>query len=95
MTGVTLVPLSASPQPVGTPILWKAIGSGGTAPYMFRFWVQPWNGAWQVVQDWSPVDSLAWVPTASGGYNVAVEARSAGATSAQVSASENFLVTGP
>lgn len=95
MTEVTLVGVPTSPQPVGTPILWKAIGSGGTAPYMFRFWLQPWGGAWQVVQDWSPADSFAWLPTMSGGYNAAVEARSAGATAAQVQASANFFVTGP
>lgn len=67
-------------------------GGGGTAPYTFRFWEQRWDGGWNVVRDWSAVDTFEWRPSIAGGYNVAVEARSAGATAAEVQARQNFVI---
>lgn len=95
LTGVSLTPAAASPQPTGVPIMWTAAATGGTAPLAFRFWVQPWNGSWAIVRDWAPANTFTWQPTVSGGYNVAVEARSAGSTTAQVQATANFVVSGP
>lgn len=95
MTAVTLAASAFWPQPLGTTVTWTATGQGGTAPYSFRFWVQPWNGAWQVVRDWSTSASFVWRPTAAGGYNVAVEARSAGATAKEVQKAEVFVIAAP
>lgn len=95
MTRVTLGASTVAPQPLGTSVTWTATGSGGSAPYSFRFWVQPWNGDWQVVRDWGTGASFVWQPTTAGGYNVAVEARSAGATSAQVQDAAAYVIVAP
>lgn len=95
MTDVALAANAFWPQPLGTTVTWTATGQGGTAPYSFRFWVQPWDGAWQVVRDWSTSASFVWRPTAAGGYNVAVEARSAGATAKEVQKAEVFVIAAP
>ena len=63
MTDVTLTTDLQSPQPLGTSMTLMAAGAGGTAPYAYRFWVQPWDGAWQMVRDWGPDATYAWTPT--------------------------------
>ena len=93
MTGVTLMTNLASPQPTGTMITLTATGSGGATPYAFRFWVQPWGGAWQIVRDWGPSAVHAWMPTMAGGFNVAAEARGNGATVSEVQATVGFTIT--
>lgn len=93
MTSVTMTPDLPSAQRVGTTIKWTATGQGGSLPYAYRFWVQPWGGAWSIVTEWSPATRYAWTPTAPGGYNVAVEARGVGATIADVQSSVGFFIT--
>lgn len=95
MTGVSLETSVPSPQAVGTGVILTASGSGGTQPYAFRFWIQPWaSGVWQIVQDWSSVSRYAWIPTVAGGYNVTVEARGAGASDPEVQTTITFNLTG-
>lgn len=93
MTALTLTTTLASPQPLGAAITLRAAGTGGTAPYAYRFWVQPWGGAWQIVRDWSSSSSYSWLPTTEGGHNVTVEARSSGAASAEVQAGIQYILT--
>lgn len=94
MTGVTLVTDVPSPQPAGSPVRLQAEGIGGTPPYEYRFWAQPWSGGeWQILQEWSAVSTHTWVPTATGGYNVAVEARRRSVFSAEVQAGLGFIVS--
>lgn len=73
--GVSLSTSLATPQPPGTTIVVSASGHGGSAPYTYRFWVQPWGGGWQLVRDWSSASSYSWTPGSAGGYNLSVEAR--------------------
>ena len=64
----------ASPQPVGTSVTLTAMASD-TAPgdIRYRFSVKPPGGSWGVVRDYSPVNTLDWVPfTTDGLYNVQV-----------------------
>lgn len=95
MTGVTLSTNLASPQPGGATVVLTAAGSGGTGPYVYRFWVQPWNGDWQLVRDWNAAATHAWTPTIAGGYNVWVQARRSAApgTDSEVQAGINFVVS--
>lgn len=95
MTGVALMTDVASPQKIGTTITLTAAGTGGTMPYSYRFWVQPWGGDWQLARDWSTAPTHTWTPTAAGGYSVWVHARSQGATMVEVQRGINFEVTAP
>lgn len=94
MTGVTLTTNLPS-APVGTPVVLTATGSGGTPPYVYRFWVQPWGGDWQVVRDWAAGATHTWTPTAPGGYNVWVQARRSTSPDPahEVQTGVNFVVT--
>ncbi len=77
VTAVTFSPDKPSPQPVGTPILWTALATGGTAP-QYRFWVQPVGGPFSILCDYSPSATCPWTPTVAGDYFVIVWARSTG-----------------
>jgi cell wall-associated protease len=92
MSSVTLTTDRASSQPTGTMITLTATGSGGATPYAYRFWVQPWGGAWQIVRDWGPAATYVWTAAALGGHNLAVEARSAGATAVEVQSAIGFVI---
>ncbi len=59
---------------------------------MYRFWVQPWGGQWQIVQDWSPSATHTWRPAAPGGYNLTVYGRT-GSGDGDVSTSRTFVAT--
>lgn len=94
MTGVSLTTSAVSPQPAGATISLTANGTGGTGPYLYRFWVQPWNGDWQVVGEWGLNAIHAWTPTTVGGYNLAVEARRLGAAASEVQNAIGFVIAG-
>ena len=93
MTGVSLMTNLTNPQPTGTMITLSATGSGGATPYAYRFWVQPWSGGWQIVRDWGPEANYVWTAAVVGGHNLAVEARSAGATAVEVQSAIGFVIT--
>lgn len=78
-TGVTLTPAPSSPQPAGTPVVWTATATGGTAP-QFRYWVLPQGGAWTVGQGYSGSPTFPWTPSSTGTYMVCVWARSGSST---------------
>lgn len=93
MTGVSLTPEFVGTPVPGSLIRLHARGQGSTPPYGYRFWIQPWGGAWRVVREWSELPFCDWVPTLGGGYNVTVEARSGGAPEAEVHTTINFVVS--
>jgi hypothetical protein len=65
------------PQPVGTAITFTVTGSGGVAPYQYKWWV--WNGsAWSLGRDWGTGNTFTWTPTAAGSYFIHVWVRSNG-----------------
>lgn len=92
MTGVTLSFTPASPRPPGSTVVLAAQGAGGSGPAMYRFWVQPWGGQWQIVQDWSASAVYSWRPSVAGGYNLSVSGRT-GTTGEGVGDSRTFEVT--
>jgi hypothetical protein len=78
MTSLTANP--ASPKPVGTPVTFTAVATGGTAPYQYKWWLFD-GSSWTVVQNWTTSNTFAWTPTAPGtGYRVGVWIRNAGST---------------
>jgi hypothetical protein len=85
---VALAPNPASPQVVGTTVLWTASATGCSAP-TFRFSVFGTTG-WTVVQDWSTSPTFSWNTTAlaAGSFLVKVEARAAGATTVEATSPE-------
>ena len=93
MTGVALSFTPSTPRPVGTAVVLTAAGSGGSGTPTYRFWVQPWGGAWQIVQDWSTSATVTWRPSAAGGYNLTVYGRTGSTGNGDVSASRTFEAT--
>jgi len=92
MTSVTLSYSPATPQPTGTAVVLTAAGQGGSGVPMYSFLVQPWGGAWQVLQDWSTSNSVTWRPAAAGGYSLTVYGRN-GTAGSGVSTSRTFEAT--
>jgi len=79
-TGVTISASLTSPQALGTPVDFTAVGQG-SSNYQYRFWRQL-NGAWQIARDWSATAVWTLPGTVAGSYNVTAEVRSAGGTAA-------------
>ena len=76
-TFVTLRQSVASPQKVGTPVIWFAVvqnaPTGHTYGYQFTV---TFNGQAQIVRDFSPNSGFTWVPnTVEGDYQVSVIVR--------------------
>jgi subtilase family serine protease len=87
----------ASPQPLGTVVVFTATATGGVAPLQFKWWV--FNGAvWSVGKDWSTSNTFNWTPAVGGNYTIGVWARSSGngADAAENNAlrTMNFTITG-
>ena len=77
LTVTSILPDRASPITAGTPVVWTARATGGTGPYTYKLWV--FDGmSFTVEQDWSPSNTLAWIPPAAGSYSVQVWVRNAG-----------------
>jgi hypothetical protein len=75
---VLLTSDKSSPQPAGTPILFTATPSGGTAPYQYKWWVRS-GGVWTVLRDWAASNVYTWTPTSADATSmIAVWAHSAG-----------------
>jgi hypothetical protein len=96
MTGATITSNIAAPRVPGTAVTFTAAGSGGVAPYTFKFLITADNWTtWSVARDWSTVTTLAWTPTTTGNYQVGVWARSAGnpANVGEVAAAVSYPIT--
>jgi probable HAF family extracellular repeat protein len=80
ITAVTVSADHVAPQAPGTSITFTAAGTGGAAPYQYKWWL--FNGTtWTMLQDWSTSSTFVWTPAAaSSQYSVQVWARSAGAS---------------
>lgn len=93
-TGATISANLVAPQPPGTTVTFTAVGSGGTAPYQYKWWI--YNGdAWVPVGTWTTSSTFAWTPAATNlGGRVTVWIRSAGSTAdeAQAAAAMDFVI---
>src|SRR5262245_27138758 len=69
---LALAPSEAAPQRVGERSTWTATATDcGTTP-VYQFSVGAHDGAFQVVRDFSPINTLAWTPMQEGPYDVRV-----------------------
>jgi hypothetical protein len=95
--GVAMGPSMASPQAIGTALVWTAAAYGGVGPYDYQWYIQNGTGPMQLVRGWSHASTFDWTPTAAGTYVFTVWARSAGVTAdaAQASASTTFEIAAP
>jgi hypothetical protein len=89
---------TASPQPLGSTIMFTAATSGGAAPIQFKWWL--FNGtAWSVVRDWSASNTFSWTPSTQGDYMIAFWARGNGnntdAPENNLIRTRSFSISGP
>lgn len=69
---VSIAPDQAAPQPVGTSIVWTATPSGGTAPFLYKWWTYD-DVSWTAAGDWTSSNTFTWTPsTPDGNYRVTV-----------------------
>ena len=88
------------PAPAGAPITFTTVATGGIAPLQYKYWLYSVaQGAWSVVQDYSPNSSWTWTPPANGAgsYYLQVWVRNAGESVAYdvYYASGAFTITSP
>jgi hypothetical protein len=98
MTSATISSDKASPQSVGTTVTFMVAGTGGAAPYSFKFLLTSDNWAtFSVVRDWSAATTLPWAPTTTGTYQMGIWARSAGsvANAPEQAAALGFAIAAP
>ena len=85
----------SSPQVHGTTVVLTGSATcAGTPEY--RFWVRDLNGAWHVVQDFSPTSTDSWNTTglAPGNYGLEVDVRNHSSTAAyETAANLTFSVS--
>ena len=74
---VTLTPSVASPQKLGTPVTWTAAVQSAPAGHTYDYqFAVTFNGQAQIVRDFNPTATFAWVPyTVEGAYQVSVVVR--------------------
>lgn len=93
---VTISPDRAAPQAAGSMITFTAAGSGGQAPYQYKWLVH--NGLqWNVVTDWSTASSFVWTPAlVNSQYRIGVWVRSTGgsADAPDASSSVDYAING-
>jgi hypothetical protein len=90
-TGVSLVPSSASPQAPLTPITFIAAGSGGSGSYEYQFSTRTGGNPYAVTRAYSSANSWIWTPAATGPYDIKVDVRNAGSTSASDASGSIFF----
>lgn len=96
-SGVNVASTLASPQLAGANVTFVASGTGGSGSYEYRFWLRS-GGVWSVVQNFSTNSSWTWNTAAAlpGTYNIQVDVRNAGTTSAPTASRViSFVIAAP
>jgi hypothetical protein len=84
--GASLASNVASPQIVGTSVIFTGSDTSGCTTPEYRFWVyDPYAGSWSIVQDWSTNAQYNWNTSALGvgTYGIELDLRQQGATNPQ------------
>jgi hypothetical protein len=97
VTSATIATNLASPQITGSSVTFSGTGSGGVAPYQYKFLLQQGSGSMQTVRNWSTTATYIWTPTTAASYTMTVWVRSAGVTTdaPQASARMAYTVNAP
>jgi hypothetical protein len=97
VTIVNLTASVASPQTLGTTVVWTATPGDGTAPYQYKWLLYDGNtGNWVEIGDWTTSNTYSWQAAAAGNYQVAVWVRSGSRVltgDAEASAQQPFSIT--
>ena len=84
----------SSPQPVGTPVVFTAVASGGSGEYDFQFTANPASSPQQIKQDFNTTSTFGWTPSVKEGqYMIAVTVRDLLNKNSRAAASVAFTVT--
>jgi hypothetical protein len=75
LTAVSLTGTPVAPIDAGTAVTLTATPTGGYLP-LYRFLIRSGAGGWTVLRDYQTTPTCAWTPSASGYYEIKVEARS-------------------
>src|SRR5579872_508063 len=57
-----------SPAPVATPVTFTATVSGASANNWYQFSVRKGNGAYHIIRDYGPLNTLTWTASESEGF---------------------------
>jgi hypothetical protein len=94
-TSVTIAASHAQSQPAGSSFAFTATADGCPSPE-FQWWLTDTNGVGLLVQSWSSTASYTATTSVNsplGDYSIKVEARQAGDTPVEASATQAFTVT--
>jgi hypothetical protein len=92
---VALMSNRTSPQPAGNPIAFTATPTGGTAPFVYK-WFYLMGTTWTAFGDWSSNSNFSWYPTEpNASYRIRVWVKGAANTADQpeASAEQAFAIT--
>ena len=95
VASVSLTSSDPTPQMIGNAILFTATPTGGTAPFLYK-WFLFTGTTWTPVADWTPGANYAWYPTEpNANYRIRVWVKGAANTAdkAEASAELPFAVT--
>src|SRR5579863_2346670 len=91
---VSLSPNLASPQMVGTPIVFTASASGGSGNYDYQFSANLASSQQQIKQDFNTATTFGWAPSVKEGqYTIGVVARDLANKNSRASAAVAYTVT--
>jgi subtilisin family serine protease len=76
VSSATLTANKVAPQPPGTTVTWTVNAAGGTAPYLYRWWV--YDGHNWASGAWTASNTFAWTPASSAPYQIFVWVKSNG-----------------
>jgi hypothetical protein len=97
VASVSLTANKTEPQQVGTSIGWSAAPFGGTAPFVYKWFV--FDGAnWNVAANWNSNSGFTWTPSSSNSnyrVRVWVKAASNAADQPEAEADKSFSISGP
>ena len=95
VSSVALISDKSSPQPAGNAIGFRGMPSGGTSPYLYKWFVS--DGAnWTTIGGWTSNSDFTWSPAApNSNYRIRVWAKSAANTADQpeATAEQSFSIT--
>jgi len=68
LTSATLAADRVAPQPANTPITFTVSATGGSAPYVYCWWLHD-GESWQMLNDWTTSATLTWTPSSANASN--------------------------